>query len=156
MQIKPASVCLAPTRRTHVTSTDRPWQVGSPLGARHLGRAGSPDTQMWPCPSSSLGKFHPAAALNPLLFFLGLAQALCPGLDSRPDRQSLLKSDQLVPGDFPQSWANPDGWSPFKLLPLIFFFFLCNFELVTRFLPSVKQKYYFRKSLRSLCNSQML
>lgn len=39
-----ASVSLAPTRRTHVTSRAGKamaglWQVGSPLGARHLGRA---------------------------------------------------------------------------------------------------------------------
>ena len=165
MQIKPASVSLAPTRRKHVTSMRagksmaRPWQVGSPSGVCHLGRAGSPSTQMWPPLSSSLGKFHPTAALYSLLFFLGLAQALCPGLDWRPHWRSLLKSDQLVPGDSPQSWANPDGWSPYTVLPLISFFFffsLCKFELVTRFLPSVKQKDYFRKSLQSLCNSKML
>lgn len=87
VQIKPASVSLAPTRRKHVTSTrlgnpwPRPWQVGSPSGVWHLGRAGSPSTQMWP-PSFFFSWKIPSHGSSVLT--LGLAQALCPGLDWRP------------------------------------------------------------------------
>lgn len=51
----------------HVTSEAREAHSrteagGKSLGARHLGRAGDPGTQMWSL-FSPLGKFHPAAAL---------------------------------------------------------------------------------------------
>lgn len=66
-----------------------PWQVGNPSGARHLGRAGGPGTQMWPpvfsprkIPSHSSSVLTQASCLS--------RGWLCLGLQLRPEWWSQL------------------------------------------------------------------